>query len=378
MPKSSPADRASILIAAVSGRALAESAKRAGINPLVADFFADRDTRTIAQACRKVAGNIKRGFTWEALEFALAKLEAEAPSPILGVVCGAGFEDRPHLLTRIAERWPLLGNDAATVERLKAPESFFAALKELDIKHPHTTTSPPPSMTGWLRKRRGGAGGSHVRLPRKVDRDDSYYQEIVPGSAVSTLFVGNGSGAVVLGFSEQWSAPKRYAPFRYGGAVRPALLPAALEGAMTSIVGKVTEAFAIKGLASADFLVGETDAVLLETNPRPGATLDIFDCGDMPLLQLHLEAILERKLPDAWPKFEDAAASAIVYAPEAVSIGKDVIWPAWAMDRPSSGERIDKNRPICTVAARARTLEGAKKLIAERISLILAALGEPQ
>jgi len=374
LPKSSPADRASILIAAISGRALAESARRAGINPLVADFFADTDTRTISQGCRKVDGNIKRGFTWAALERALAKLEAEAPSPVLGVVYGAGFEDRPQLLARIAERWLLLGNDAATVARLKAPESFFGALKQLDIKHPRTTTSPPPSMTGWLRKRRGGAGGSHVKLPRQVARDDGYYQEIMPGSAVSALFVGNGTGAAVLGFSEQWTAPKRNAPFRYGGAVRPTMLPAALEGMMTSIVGKVTAAFAVGGLASADFVVGDTGALLLEINPRPGATLDIFDCGDMPLLQLHLEAILEQKLPDALLKLEDAAASAIVYAPEAVSIGKDVIWPAWTMDMPGPGERIDKDRPICTVAARARTSEGAKKLIAERISLILAAV----
>ena len=375
MPKSSPADRASVLIAAVSGRALAESARRADINPLVADFFADTDTRTIAQACCKVTGNIKRGFTWEALERAFATLEAKAPSPIQGIVYGAGFEDRPQLLARIAERWPLLGNDAATVERLKAPDSFFAALKQLDIKHPRTTTSPPPTMAGWLRKRPGGAGGSHVKLAAKVAEANDYYQEFVPGRAVSALFVGNGGGATVLGFSEQWTAPKQNAPFRYAGAVRPAMLAAAIADAMTSIVAELTAAFAIKGLASADFVVGETDPVLLEINPRPGATLDIFDCGDLPLLRLHLESILEQKLPDTLHKLKDAAASAIVYAPEAVCIGKDVIWPAWALDRPSPGERIDKNRPICTVAARASTLEGAKKLIAERISLILAALG---
>jgi hypothetical protein len=46
----------------------------------------------------------------------LRALEAplSAPSPILGFVYSAGFEDRPELLTLIARRWPVLGNDATT------------------------------------------------------------------------------------------------------------------------------------------------------------------------------------------------------------------------------------------------------------------------
>ena len=338
------------------------------------DFFADTDTRSIAHATRKITGHIRRGFTWAALERALLALDKEAPSPIMGFVYGAGFEDRPHLLTPIGERWPLFGNDAATLKRLKAPETFFAGLAQLGIPHPKTRTTPPPSLAGWLMKRRGGAGGSHVRPASKTARDDGYYQEIVPGRAVSALFVGDGERATALGFSEQWTAPKRNAPFRYGGAVRPALLPSRIEEAMASIVTQVTAAFAIRGLASADFMVCDEDAVLLEINPRPGATLDIFDSDEMPLLQLHLDAMVKPGLPDVPLKLTGAAASGIVYAPETVTIGKEVIWPRWAMDRPQPGDRIDKDRPICTVAARAQTLKGAKNHIEARISAILAAL----
>ena len=61
--------------------------------PLVADFFADDDTREIAHACRKL-DDLKRGFQWKTLEPALEALAEEAPSPPLGVICGAGFEDR--------------------------------------------------------------------------------------------------------------------------------------------------------------------------------------------------------------------------------------------------------------------------------------------
>ena len=48
------ADGASLLIVAVSGRALAASARRAGFVPLVADFFADTDTRQIAHCYCKL------------------------------------------------------------------------------------------------------------------------------------------------------------------------------------------------------------------------------------------------------------------------------------------------------------------------------------
>ena len=49
------------------------------------------------------------------------------------------------------------------------------------------------------------------------------------------------------------------------------------EAAMAAAVERLTEAFGIKGLASADFLVDGENCHLLEINPRPGATLDIFD-----------------------------------------------------------------------------------------------------
>ena len=61
---------------------------------------------------------------------------------------------------------------------------------------------------------------------------------------------------------------------------------------------RVAQCFDLKGLGSADFLVNGEDFHLLEINPRPGATLDIFDSEAEPLLRIHLEAVLEQRLPD--------------------------------------------------------------------------------
>jgi uncharacterized protein len=370
---------------AISGRALAAAARTAGFVPLVADFFADADTGRIAQSCLKLDGDLKQGISWTLLAPALEALAKAAPSPLLGVVYGAGFEDRPKLLTKLAERWPLIGNAASTVERVKAPKSFFGALDRLGIPHPRTVTGPPPAEEGsWLVKRQGGAGGSHVMAShivaggRRRAEPGVYFQERVPGRPVSALFVGNGKETRVLGFSEQWAAPRRGAKWRYGGAARPAELSQELEAQMTVTVERVVQAFELKGLCSADFLVnGEDNAegrpILLEINPRPGATLDIFDSAAKPLLRIHLDAVLENRLPDDSLPLPGGSAAAIVYAKEAVTVSMTMDWPEWTTDRPKCGDSIDKNRPICTVWARSVTKAEAKRLVEERISIILAA-----
>jgi predicted ATP-grasp superfamily ATP-dependent carboligase len=373
LPRSSQADRGSLLIGSVSGRALARSALRAGLVPLVADFFADADTQEMAHACSKLDGDITRGMRRETLFRALGALAELAPSPIVGLVYGSGFEDRSGLLSLIAKRWPLLGNDAATVARLKAPESFFKELDRLGIAHPATARVRPAKGAGWLAKRIGGAGGSHI-VPSQFRSDlpNVYYQERVEGRAVSALFIANRSDARVLGFSEQWAAPCPPSLWRYGGAVRPAALSTALAREIGSAILRLARCFKIQGLASADFMVDENKALLLEINPRPGATLDIFDCGARSLMRLHLEAVREGRLPESGLKFDDAMASAIVYAVEAGSVPRGMVWPEWSADRPKSSEWIDKNRPICTVWARGSTKAEVKRLAEERIFKILA------
>ena len=370
---------------AVSGRALAASARRAGFVPLVADFFADADTRQIAHSCCKL-DDLRRGFRWKSLAPALEVLAEAAPTPLVGVVYGSGFEDRPGLLAKIAERWPLLGNVPSVVERVKSREVFFTELARLSIPHPRTVIDPAAAGSGWLAKRRGGAGGSHVvtshivtshvaaasTARRRSAKGRIYFQERVEGRPVSALFAGTGTSARVLGFSEQWAAPTSRAKWRYGGAARPAELSQDLEARLTDTVERVAQCFDLKGLGSADFLVNGEDFYLLEINPRPGATLDIFDGEAEPLLRIHLEAVLDNRLPTALRNLPAATASAIVYATEPITVSQTMIWPDWTADRPRRGERIDKDRPICTVWARSRTKVEARRLVDERIESILA------
>lgn len=369
----------SLLIAVISGRGIAAAARRAGLQPLVVDFFADADTRRLAQAVCRIESPIGQGFRWETLRLALGRAAQQAESPILGCVVGAGFEDRPELLSRIAERWPLLGNDAETVHAVKAPEHFFAELARMKIPHPRTVMIYPNDRQAWLAKRQGGAGGGHISCALPGHRpahpyDHTYYQELIEGRSVSALFIANGLAAHVLGFSEQWTAPAGKRRWRYGGAAQPANIDHSLERQMRGAVERLGPAFGLVGLGSADFILRGGQALLLEINPRPGATLDVFDGDEMPLLALHLDAVIDKRLSAMSLPSQGAAASGIVYAPRGLRIPQDLRWPRWAADRPHPGERIDKQRPICTVGARARTASAAKRLVEGRTGRILAAL----
>ena len=56
-----------VLIAAVSGRALAAAARRAGFRPCVLDLFGDADTRRLTAGRVRVVGTLQRGFDEAAL-----------------------------------------------------------------------------------------------------------------------------------------------------------------------------------------------------------------------------------------------------------------------------------------------------------------------
>ncbi len=163
---------------------------------------------------------------------ALEALAARAPSPILGLVYGAGFEDRPALLQPIAERWPLLGNDAATVARLKSPKIFFAELDRLGIRASRDGARTPGEgrAAGSPRRPAAPAAAISCRAGSPRMRLVSISRSGSRDAPISALFVANGSAARVLGFSEQWTAPRPGSPWRYGGAVRPAAFAPARSG----------------------------------------------------------------------------------------------------------------------------------------------------
>jgi predicted ATP-grasp superfamily ATP-dependent carboligase len=358
-----------VLVVGLSARALSQSARAAGHLPLAADLFCDLDTQDAAERSVRIDCDLERGFEWAPLATALETLAA-GREPV-GIACGSGFEDRPDLLDRLAERWPLLGNVGDTVARVTNPAGLAELCERCRIPHPRWSSAP--QGLGWLSKQVGGAGGSHVGS--EGQGENRFWQERVDGEPVSALILANGDGAIVLGFSTQWSDPSPNAPFRYGGAARPAHLSPETEAALADAARKIAEAARLVGLNSVDFLVSAEGWHLIEVNPRPGATLDIFRPAVGSLFALHVEACRGRLPSSSVPAFAGAAAARIIYASRDVTRVPKFAWPDWAADRQPPGTALRVGAPVCTVLAEASTPAEARRLVEARGKTVAAALG---
>lgn len=355
-----------VLIAALSGRGLAAAARRAGFAPLVADAFGDCDTHDVAAAARCLAEATRTGFRAKPLIAALETLAAEAPRAPIGLVLGSGFEDRPKLIASLARRFPLLGNDAATTALTKSPADFFRLLDTLGIVHPETRLMPPADPTGWICKRIGGSGGTHiVPAADAVASVRHYYQRLMPGEPASVLAAAAPGSIQIAGISRQWTVGSGPRPFRYGGAAGPAQLASPIEAQMLSAVEAVCTALGLVGLVSFDFLLTDETAYLLEANPRPSATIDVFDDAEGSLFCAHLAAC--RGETAELPPQNGARAVAILYADAgALTIGAPD-WPAWSADRPRPGVRIPRHRPVATIFGSGETADEARQSCHRRL-----------
>jgi predicted ATP-grasp superfamily ATP-dependent carboligase len=367
-----------ILIAAQSGRALAEAARRAGLTPFVADLFGDADTLALAAGYRPLPGRFGTSLADDAARSAIDAL-AEIAGTSMGIVLGSGFEDVPGLVGNIAARHRLIGASAATIEALKDPLGFAALCDRLGVPHPAVSLDPVPDPAGWLLKRAGGSGGSHIRqATRSPAPKGHYFQARVPGMPCALNFLADGSGIQVLAVTEQWCAPSPIRPYRYAGAlVRGAdedpRLPAATRDAIAEGTARIVAATGLRGLGSADVLVDPSGWWLTEINPRPGATLDILDRRATPLLAAHIAACLDRMAAPE-PQPAGAAAAQICYADRAFASVPDVHWPDHVRDRPRSGSVVGRDAPLCTVLAEGADRTGVLALLESRTARLRAVL----
>ncbi len=403
-----------VLIAALSARALAQSARRAGYEPIVLDAFGDEDTRAAAARYERRPRAAAEGFHKHWVKSFAAHWSRLKPPPAL--VLGAGFEDRPEIVEAAGRKMPLAGCGRRAIEGVKRPETFFPALDRLRIAHPETRRAPPADPTGWLKKQTGACGGAHVAACGPRDSRDPgignsvYFQRRIAGAPVSVLGVARGDGLDVVGFSRQWANPMPRRPFRYGGAVGPIDVPEPLAARMRGAAEAVSREFGLLGLVSFDFIAGGDAPSLLEVNPRPGATLDIFDDGTGWLFAAHMKAclgeaclgpaapgsgraathVLEAPPPNLplaerdgaggvpssgiWPRRSSTKnnhrAAAYLYADRGSLTFPKIDWPDWTADRPAPGARIPRRHPVATVFAEGATADETEALCRKRLGQI--------
>lgn len=338
-----------------------QAAAAAGFEVIAADVFCDEDTRRDAFQAIAI-GYAQGGFDAEDFR---ARLMPLLQGDDTGFVYGSGFESQPALLEEIARLCPVYGNEATTVAAVKAPDRFFSRLAALAIPHPETSLQLPQDMRGWLRKRIGGSGGTHVNACA-VPGAGYYFQRQLPGQPISLLFLADGQRVIEVGVHEQWLAPMEEMPYRYGGAVSQVNVPAGVRVGMLAAAQQLTAEFGLRGLNSLDCMVAGDDWWVLEINPRLSASFGLYDAADegANLLRAHIEACrghLALQLPS-----ECARAHLIYYPAEEQRVPPDLQWPAWVADLPVAGTHVAAGEPLCSVTASAASAHAAKLLAWQR------------
>jgi predicted ATP-grasp superfamily ATP-dependent carboligase len=363
-----------LLIIAITGRALACSAARAGLAVHVFDLFADADTRNYARTVCRVPG--------EGLRFNNARLLALLDEfcrdhPVPDIVVGSGFEDRPRVLDEIARRGRLFGNPAAAVDRAKDPRWFFGLLDTLDFPHPEIALRDPGGAGTWLLKRIGGAGGSHIRRWRtgEVVPRGWYVQHRITGRSCSVVFLADGRDVLILGYNETWTASSAASEFTYGGAVSRPELPQEATSLLEAAARQLTRALGLVGLCGLDAIVDvRGTCYLLELNPRPTSTFELHEGRDN-LFVAHLDAC-QGRLPARLATRPRAAAHAVLYSEAEIRIPEGFLWPPWAADRPHPGSVIETGLPVCTVYAQGASAQAASQSVQERARRLRQAIAQ--
>jgi predicted ATP-grasp superfamily ATP-dependent carboligase len=365
-------DGEAVLIAAFSGRSLAQSARRAGYRPFVVDAFGDLDTRDAAEDVHVIDAAMQTGFRTKRLIAALDDLSRSARSAQIGIVLGSGFEDKPRLVAALASRYRLLASDTKTLAACKDPTKFFGIADELEIRHPETQLAPPPESKGWLSKRIGGSGGRHIRdcSDKPPARARRYFQRRLTGTRYSIgALLGNAANALsTFAVTRQWTSSSGAHPYRFGGCVSNPEIDDPLLSELTGAAGKLANALHLVGLASFDFIVEDNVPYLLEVNPRPGASLDVLDNGQGDLFRGHIAAWRGTPRPPDVQNPAPARAMAILHADRGPLTLGETPWPDWSADRGKPGTIVPQGAPLATAFATGPTADAAEALARTRLA----------
>jgi uncharacterized protein len=339
-----------ILVVAVSARMLAQLAVADGYAVTALDRFGDVDLRWVAPGATARSS--------DALVALAQDVDADA------VVYGAGFENRPDLVRRLADGRELLGTPPDVLAAVRDPWAVGAAARAVGACAPETrsTRELPVEITGgratretdvWLRKPRHGGGGRGIRRWAGGPlRPGEILQCHISGLSCSAVAIGDGRTAVVLGLTEQLHPSPG---FRWMGNVAPPRLDegqrAELDGRLRAVCAEVAGRFGVRGAFSVDAVWDGRRAWVLEVNPRPPAGLELFGPRSF---EAHVRAARGLGLPVAGvpPARRCASVKLVLYAHRDVCAPDPGWWPAGLVrDIPDAGATIKRGAPVCTLVS---------------------------
>jgi len=329
-----------VLVVASSARLLAQTASVAGFKPLVIDLFADLDTQQYAEDFKQIT-------SLDVLHLKPAVDDFIKSYQVDKVVYGSGFEHHPESLCYLNSCLSLLGNTPEVFIGLHDKPAFFATLKHLAIPYPSIRFNQPDVHGNWLIKPMRGQGGMGIKHYLGEDvAADSYWQRYQTGKPYSVLFLADGLQVQVVGFNSQWTTRLDDSrEFMFSGIINACELKVEQQSQVVDWLKKLVPLFELKGLNSLDFIHDGDSSWLLEINPRPPASMQLYEAD---LFKRHVRACLG-ELTHIHHKINGYTGYQVVYAQHDILIPNGFLWPDNCLDLPETGVICRAGQPICSI-----------------------------
>ncbi|NOS73856.1 MAG: ATP-grasp domain-containing protein, partial [Methyloglobulus sp.] len=321
---------------------LVRAAQQAGFKPLAIDLYGDQDTCWYAEETQQIH-SLAEKHLMPALDYFVNHY------PVTCVVYGCGFEQQPDSLKSMGDRLTLLGNQAGVFAKLHDKAAFFSLLNALAIPYPDVAFhNPGHDVTDLLIKPMHGQGGVGIRRCRtgEAAEPSTYWQKYQEGVPHSVLFLADGIRSQIIGFNRQWTTPLNDKDeFIFSGIINSTELSLEQKNQISDWVDKLVAELSLKGLNSLDFIQHGQTSYVLEINPRPPASMQLYDAD---LFARHIKAC-QGELLDYKPVQAGFTAYQIVYAQRDTLIPDGFEWPDGVMDMPNAGSIISTGQPICSM-----------------------------
>ncbi|MHA2603233.1 MAG: ATP-grasp domain-containing protein, partial [Candidatus Thorarchaeota archaeon SMTZ1-83] len=377
-----------VAVLGFNARPLAMSAKRAGAEVIVSDYWGDEDLPECSSRWVTVLTPRPRQRQRAHLEEPLSEtlvanlLDEVEEDQIDYVLVGSGFDDNTRALKALERRFPITGNTSSLMRESRD----FATLEKLandhDLMFParHVAKSVSEALDlceriGYpcvVRPPRSGGGRGITLVMNPTQAEDASWriefdetveeivvQEYVRGIDTSCSVLSTGDSAKVLSVQGQligMPSAGRNCDFVYSGNYLPPTLSEPARSQIEEASVRICESMRLTGSNGLDFVVDREDRIwLLEVNPRFQGTLEMLEhAGKISVTTLHVLAC-EGVLPVLPPTFESGVRLVVFARKDGIT--PDLSRYRTTVDRTPKGVRVKRGDPVCSIIERGGSLQ---------------------
>lgn len=376
-----------VAVIGFNARPLACSARRAGAEVIVSDYWGDEDLADCSSQWKAVLaperGQRQRRSLEEPPHETLARnlLESIQGRQVDFVFVGSGFDDNTNSLRLLEREVPITGNSSDLMSKSRDFEALSRLAHELNLGFPIRLTAKSVAEAldlceeiGYpcvIRPPRSGGGRGITLVSNPVQAESVSWklefdetveeivvQEYIQGIDASCSVLSTGDGAKAVSVQGQLigiPSSGRHNDFVYSGNYIPFEVTGVAKNKIERASEQICESFKLVGSNGVDFVVDNNGSVwLLEVNPRFQGTLEMLEhSGNVSMTELHASACLG-DLPSQVPTFVPAVRL-VVFA-RRTGLTPDLSSYPSAVDRTPKGVLVKRGDPVCSLVLRGESL----------------------